>query len=613
MVTRITGTNAGLDIDALVKSLMTAEKMPEDKLMQKKQTLSWKMDAYRELNTKLSSFRDLLSGMRFSSNWGQSKVASSDPTKVSVTVDSTASNITHSISWTSLAAGASKSSSPGGVSNESLTGSADLSGGTTIVSGSNDSFNVTLNGVTKNIVLTASPSAYSLASLQTEVQAKLDQSFGANQISVSTSGNSLQFTPNGTFGNLPQIELGAVTGNNGLSNLGFGDKQSYKINVGDQLSNVVNQFITPLTYGDFTVNGQDITYSATDTISSIMNKVNSSAAGVNMSYDSITDKFSFTSKGTGATAQVALGNGSAGNFITAINMDTNSVIGTDANVTIDGVPSFRSSNNFTVSGVTYNLIATASTPITATVTQDTDAMVSKIKDFVSQYNDMIGLVNKKLNEPKLNGFPPLTTDQKSSMKDADITSWETKAKSGLLKSDDILASTSSTLRSYFSSKVQSISTSFNTLGSVGITTTPQSAATYTAESAGKIILDENKLRTEIAQDSIGVISLFTNKDTSYVDNKGVPQPTYPTDKQGIAQAMYNRVNITLGRLLHKAGGVDAVVDDASTDLGLQLRNIDRSITDFDAKLSKKETYYYARFSAMDIAIGKSNAQLSALS
>ncbi|MDB5052782.1 MAG: Flagellar hook-associated protein 2 [Bacilli bacterium] len=613
MVTRIQGTNSGLDIDSLVASLMKAEKAPENVMLQKKQTLSWKMDSYREVNTKLSSFRDLLSGMRYSSNWGQTKVSSSDPTKVSITTDSTASNIAHTISVTSLAKGAIKSSSPG-VSKEGLSGSADLSGGSTITSGSNDSFNVTLNGVTKNIVLTASPSAYSLASLQTEVQAKLDQSFGANQISVSTNGNFLQLTPNGTAGYLPQIVLGAVSGNNGLSNLGFSDKQSYKININDQLSNVVNQFVTtPLTYGDFTVNGQDITYSATDTISSIMGKVNNSAAGVNMTYDSVTDKFSFVSKGTGATAQVSLANGSSGNFITAINVDTTPVVGTDANVTIDGITSSRSSNNFTVSGVTYNLIASTidpitatNTPVTVTVTQDTDSMVNKIKDFVSQYNDMVGLVSQKLNEAKYNGFPPLTADQKTSMKDADITAWETKSKSGLLKNDDILANISSSLRSMLSSKVQSVSSSFNTLNAIGITTNQYNSSA--PNDAGKITLDENKLRTALAQDPSSVIGLFTNQDTSVIV-KGVQQPT---SNQGIAQGMFNRINITLTRLLNRAGGVNSIANDAGTDIGLQLRNLDTKISDFDGKLSKKEEYYYKQFSMMDTAIGNSNAQIAAL-
>jgi flagellar hook-associated protein 2 len=612
MVTRITGLSSGMDIDTIVKNLMKAEKLPEDKLTQKKQTLSWKMDSYREVNTKLSAFRDSLSAMRFNSNWGQTKVTPSDATKVTVTSDSTASNAVHTIKISNLATGANTNSSTG-VSSESLVGSVDLSGGTTIVKDSNDSFNVTLNGVTKEVTLAAG--TYDFAGIQSRVQAALDQSFGANQITVGTSGNFLNLTPNGTASNLPQIIVGNVDGNSGLSNLGFGDQQSYKLDTAAQLGTSESQFATPLTFGDFKVNGQDITYSDTDTMASVMSKVNNSAAGVNMTYDSIADKFSFTSKNTGLAAKIQLQDGTSGNFLAAINVDIHDpnyheASGIDAIVTIDNVTSSRATNSFTSNGITYNLIAPTTTDITVTATKDTDAMVAQIKNFVSQYNDMIGLVSTKLNEAKDINFPPLTDDQRAAMSDAQIATWETKAKVGLLKGDDILTNVSTSLRSYLSATVQSISTSYNTLSSIGITTNPYNSTS--PNDAGKITLNESKLRTAIAQDPNGVISLFTNQDTSFVDSKGVPQPTTPTNKQGIAQVMFNTVNLNLTRLLHRAGNTGSLANDASTDLGQQLISITRQISDFDSKLSKKEDAYYAKFSLMDQAIQKSNEQSAAL-
>lgn len=54
--TRITGLASGMDIDAIVKKLMTAEKAPLDKLNQKKQLLEWKRDNYRETSVKLVTF-----------------------------------------------------------------------------------------------------------------------------------------------------------------------------------------------------------------------------------------------------------------------------------------------------------------------------------------------------------------------------------------------------------------------------------------------------------------------------------------------------------------------------------------------------------------------------
>lgn len=56
MVNRIGGLASGMDIDELVKKLMSAEKAPLNKLYQKKQTYEWQRDAYRGVNTKLKTF-----------------------------------------------------------------------------------------------------------------------------------------------------------------------------------------------------------------------------------------------------------------------------------------------------------------------------------------------------------------------------------------------------------------------------------------------------------------------------------------------------------------------------------------------------------------------------
>ena len=56
MVTRIGGLASGMDIDTLVSDLMKAERLPLDKLTQKKQILEWQRDDYRSMNTLLSDF-----------------------------------------------------------------------------------------------------------------------------------------------------------------------------------------------------------------------------------------------------------------------------------------------------------------------------------------------------------------------------------------------------------------------------------------------------------------------------------------------------------------------------------------------------------------------------
>ncbi|QCT04565.1 flagellar capping protein [Paenibacillus algicola] len=69
MVTRISGLASGMDIDAMVKKLMQAERKPLDKLNQQKQLLEWKRESYRETSTKLVSFlQEKLSKLSLSSS-----------------------------------------------------------------------------------------------------------------------------------------------------------------------------------------------------------------------------------------------------------------------------------------------------------------------------------------------------------------------------------------------------------------------------------------------------------------------------------------------------------------------------------------------------------------
>ncbi|MFH6682578.1 flagellar hook-associated protein 2 [Bacillus amyloliquefaciens] len=103
MVTRITGLNSGLDVDSLVKKMMDAEKQPLNKLNQQKQTLEWKRDAYREMNTQITDmYSTTFNNMLMSTNWNKKTVTSSD-SSVSAVAVSAEQNISTSMSVQQLA------------------------------------------------------------------------------------------------------------------------------------------------------------------------------------------------------------------------------------------------------------------------------------------------------------------------------------------------------------------------------------------------------------------------------------------------------------------------------------------------------------------------------
>lgn len=65
---RISGFASGLDIDSMVKQLMTAQKAPLDKLNQQKQLTEWKRDDYRTVSSKIVSFQEKLNSLSLSSS-----------------------------------------------------------------------------------------------------------------------------------------------------------------------------------------------------------------------------------------------------------------------------------------------------------------------------------------------------------------------------------------------------------------------------------------------------------------------------------------------------------------------------------------------------------------
>lgn len=84
MVMRISGLASGMDTDTIIKQLMTAQRVPLDKLAQKKQQLEWKRDDYRTLNNKVLEFRNAAFDMKLQAGYLSKKVSNSDDSIVSV-------------------------------------------------------------------------------------------------------------------------------------------------------------------------------------------------------------------------------------------------------------------------------------------------------------------------------------------------------------------------------------------------------------------------------------------------------------------------------------------------------------------------------------------------
>ncbi len=104
MSIRITGMNSGLDTDAMVKDLVNAYDKKKETMKGDQKRLSWKQEAWKELNTKVKNFvTKSLSNMRFSTAYTKKTTEVSNSAIASVVSSDGAVNGQQTLKVTGLA------------------------------------------------------------------------------------------------------------------------------------------------------------------------------------------------------------------------------------------------------------------------------------------------------------------------------------------------------------------------------------------------------------------------------------------------------------------------------------------------------------------------------
>ena len=342
----------------------------------------------------------------------------------------------------------------------------------------------------------------------------------------------------------------------------------------------------------FSINGKGFTFSEDDTLQTMMNTINNDAdAQVTMSYSQLTNTFSLKTDATGSDTSLTVVNltGNAfGDGVTAgaLGMDEGTYEnGQDALLSIEGVSVTRSSNNFTIDGISYTLNKTSDEAIDFTVTQDADSVVEKVKAFIEDYNELIEKYNTKLSEKIYMDYPPLTEAQREEMDEDEIAAWEEKAKSGILRSDNDISSMLLSFRSAFSSVVGDTGMS---LASIGL-----APAQYSYD--GTIEVDEAKLKAALLENPDVVAQLFTQSSTATGTEK--------FNESGLMQRLSSTIN-----------SYTTDIQSVSVDLTeRQISDIEDKIEDLERIFEDNQERYYQRFTTMEILISQLNSQSSWLS
>lgn len=624
--TRLTGLATGLDTDQMVRDLMSVERIPLDKLYQKKQLAEWKRDSYRDITNLLRGLKDeFFNVLKSSSNMLSANTykkftgTSTDSTVVTATGNALAVAGSHKITVNNLATASVAVS--GGTVTKPLESTAVMTTGAggDVENAGGKTIKITLDGVTKDV--TIGTGAVTAGQLAADLETSIGVAFGAGKVKVTEAGGKLTFE---TMGGASKITLADGTTDSGLGFLHIASGTSNRINTSQTLASLADQFANGLTFDNgnlvFKINSKEFTFSETTILSEMMNTISSDAeANVSFTYDESTDKFKITAKQMGSGDNIILSQtggdffGAAGAvMIDTVNPVATADKGKDASVEIDGITVTRSTNIFTLNGVTYTLLKESTDEQTVTLTQDVANVYDNIKKFVDKYNEILAKINGELSEKYDRSYLPLTDEQKSAMSEEDIKKWEEKAKTGILKNDPILSKIVSDMRRALSTTVAGESA---ILSSIGITT-----GNY--EEKGKLIIDETKLKSAIANNPDTVMNLFMKQSAThpfYSRSATASERSVRYNESGLIQRLsdilednistFRDSNGKKGILLEKAG-ITGDMSEFSNTLYTELQGYDRSLATLTDRLIEKENNYYKKFANLEAYINKMNTQSS---
>lgn len=621
---RMSGLASGLDTDSLVKSMLAADKAKLDKAGQKKQLSEWKRDAFREITSLLKTFKDdnfdvlkPTANMRSASTLAAFTTSYSKLTADNVSVISGTDAIIgdHTINVTQLATQAQIYS---GSLTEELVSSIPIADPMAPIDLTGKSIALTVDGVTKSIAL---ENYGSLNALMQGIQDGANTAFGNGKVVMSLDGgNKLKFETT------PGSNVSISAEDSVFTSMGFAltDSKSNKIPMTSSLQSIAGFFKVKPEITDananisFVINGKTIDVGksyAQATLTDVISAVNKSDAGVEMKYSLLTDSITLKNKAFGASNDLKVeDNGEK--LLASMGLVVGTVGGTavktealDSKFDLDGVVGMsRDSNSFTIEGNTYTLKQKGE--VNLTISKNTSEMVSRIKNFVTKYNELIDKINEKYGEKYNKDYQPLTEDERSAMDAATITKWEATAKKGLLSRDSNLYQITSAMRSAIFEKVAGADIS---LSEMGITSTSY-------QDKGKLTIDETKLTTALNNNYTEVVALFTKESsTTYVSsiNDGAKKATRFSEN-GLGQRLFDilqdniRTTNGKGTLLIKAGTPGDITEYVNL-IDDEMDAQDKIISALATKFNDKSDKLYARFAALEKAMSRMNAQSSWLS
>lgn len=558
----VSGLASGFDWKTVVSQLAQAERAPEAVWSRNQSKINSKNSAYTIIKSYLTQLQSTVQALKDSSLYDNRSATSSTATVA--TASSTTAGLTGNFKFDiSQLATAASLTGTGNVSSHISTTN-DVTGITvgaahfaTAVSAGNFS----VNGAQVAIATTDSlKSVFDKIAVATSNAVTATYDSATDKITLS-SASAITLGSAADTSNFLQVaklynnSTGSITSNNTLG----------RVNVTDKLASAATA--TAITdggsgAGQFNVNGIAISYNAsTDSVQNVLDRINSSTAGVTASYDVVNNRFAIANKTTGDVG-ISLSD-VTGNFLEATGLSGGAITsGTNLKYTVNSGPPLVSQSNTIdssssgIAGLSVNVLTTGATTIT--VGTDTTALQSNIQNFVNQYNNVQGY---------------LTTNSASS---TDATG---KVTAGTLTGDVDAANLATGLRTniFSSVSITGLSASFSQLASLGIVSNGQN--------------------NTVALDSSTLSSVLTN-------NLGDVKKLFADSTNGLA--------VQLDKFLTNTVGDAGTVTNHQAALTKQSKAIDAQIANQEKIIATDSAFWTKEFQAMETAQAKSNQVLSSL-
>ena len=558
----VSGLASGFDWKTLISQLADVDRAPERVLQTEQNKLSQQNNAYSGIQTELTILQNRITTLKSNDLYQSRQASVSDTTAAQVSAGTGTGVGNYSFNILQLATTAQQSSASSVAKKLSATN--DVSGLTLSGAGFAQPVTagtITVNGKQVSVALTDSlKDVFDHISSATGGAVTGAYDASTDKITLS-SGSEIVLGSSNDTSNLLQLAR--------LSNNGSGTVTSGTTLGGVRLSSslVSANFGTAVSDGGsgagaFKINGVSFSFSATaDSVQTVLDKINNSAAGVTATYNASTGKFQLANQTTGDIG-IALED-VTGNFLAASGLSGGTLThGKDLQYQLNGGATLSTHSNIITgdsSGVT-GLSVTAlkeGTTFSVGVSVDTAKIKSAIQSFVTQYNQVQNVIDRNTQS---------TTDSTG------------KVTASLLSGDTTSYELSRSLRTMVGARFGSGTVAG--LADLGIDTSG----------------DNNLLTTSDA----------TKLDTALSGNLAAIQKLFTDGTSGIATKFNTYLNNTIGD-----GGdiVGTLVDrqsrltKQSTDITTQIANLEKMVTANSDRLTQS-------FLAMETAQANINQQLA---